>query len=64
MDAEKFAKEAVGSIFNRENEVSIADIWLPIVGIVMRNLCPDLFFRMMVWNAKNQAKAVKEAKNE
>lgn len=62
MEPDLFAKEAVGAIYNLENEVSIGDQWSPVVGLVLRNLCPDLFFRLMLWNSKNQSKAVKEAK--
>ena len=64
MEPDRFAREAVAAMYNGENEVSIADKWTPVVAMVMRNLCPDLFFRMMEWNAKNQAKAVREAKSE
>lgn len=64
MDPERFAREAVAAIYNGENEVSIADKWTPVLAMVVRNLCPDLFFRMMEWNAKNQSKAVKEAKSQ
>ena len=44
--------------------MSIGDQWSPVAGLVLRNLCPDLFFRMMVFKAKNQSKAVAEAKSE
>ncbi len=64
MDPEKFAKEAVGAIYNNENEVSIAEKWSPVFGMVMRNICPDLVFQALLWNAKNQSKAVTEAKKE
>lgn len=59
-----FAKEAVGAIFNKENEVSIGEKWSPILGMVLRNLCPDLTFKALEWNAKNQSKAVANAKSE
>lgn len=48
MDPKKFAKEAVAAAYNDENEVSIAERWAPIAGIVMRNLCPDLVFRLLL----------------
>jgi len=64
MEPDRFAREAVASMYNRENEVSIADKWSPVFAMIMRNLCPDLFFKMMEINAKNQSKAVKEAKTE
>ena len=57
-----FAKQAVGAIYNNENEVMVSDIWGPAFGVVLRNLCPDLFFFMMFKNAKNQEKAVANAK--
>lgn len=58
MEPDKFAKQAVGAIYNNENEVSIGEKWLPVVGLVMRNLCPDLSFKGLAMNAKNQSKAV------
>jgi short-subunit dehydrogenase len=64
MDPERFAREAVGAIYNKENEVSIADKWFPVAGIIIRNLCPDLYCRFMLFNAKNQSKAVADAKAE
>ena len=42
----------------------VSDQWLPSIGVVLRNLCPDLFFMMMVRNAKNQEKAVVNAKKQ
>ena len=64
MDAGKFAREAVGETCNNENEVSIGEKWMPVFGMVVRNLCPDLAFRALVWNAKNQSKAVADSKSE
>lgn len=64
MAPDRFAKEAVSAIYNNENEVSIADQWKPVAGIVLRNICPDLVFYMLYKNAKNQSKAVAEAKSE
>ena len=54
MPADLFAKEALGAIYNNENEVMVSDQWMPAIGVVLRNLCPDLFFFMMARNAKNQ----------
>jgi hypothetical protein len=34
------------------------------LAIQLRNLCPDLTFFGLIWNSKNQSKALKEAKNE
>lgn len=62
LDARAFARQAVAAAYNGENEVSIANIWFPIAGIVMRNLCPDLVFKMLLSNAKNQSKAIADAK--
>ena len=64
MAPDLFAKEALGAIYNNENEVMVSDQWLPSIGVVLRNLCPDLFFMMMVRNAKNQEKAVVNAKKQ
>jgi dehydrogenase/reductase SDR family protein 7B len=64
MDPARFAKEAVGAIFNKENEVSIGDQWVPLIGLVFRNICPDLIFKFLLHNAKNQSKAIAEGKKE
>ena len=40
----------------------VSDQWLPTIGVIMRNLCADLFFMMMARNAKNQERAVANAK--
>ena len=64
MPADLFAKEVLGAIYNHENEVMVSDQWMPAIGVVLRNLCPDLFFFMMARNAKNQEKAVANAKKE
>jgi len=54
----------VAAAYNKENEVSIAKKWSPILGIVMRNICPDLVFRMLLHNAKSQSKAEVGKKKE
>jgi short-subunit dehydrogenase len=54
MDPALFAKEAVGAIYNNENEVSVSDDWLPMFGVIIRNLCPDLAFKLLSRNAKTQ----------
>lgn len=64
MEPEKFAREAVGAIYNKENEVSIGEQWSPVLGIILRNICPDLAFQALLRNAKNQEKAVKGSKAE
>ena len=64
MEPDAFAKETVGAIFNNENEVSVSNNWMPILGIVLRNLCPDLVFALLYRNGKNQKEAVKNAKTE
>ena len=54
----------MAAAYNNENEVSIAKSWVPIFGIVLRNICPDLGFFFLLKNAKNQSKAVTNAKKE
>ena len=57
MQPQVFAREAVAAAYNKQNEVSIAKKWSPIFGIVMRNICPDLVFSLLLQNAKSQSKA-------
>ena len=54
----------MGAIWNNENEVSIGEQWKPVLGLILRNLCADFYFKMMEFNARNQSKAVKQAKKE
>lgn len=54
----------MAAAYNKENEVSIAKKWSPILGILMRNICPDLVFRMLLHNAKSQSKAEVGKKKE
>jgi hypothetical protein len=42
----------------------ISEGWLIAIGIVIRNLCPDLSFRVLLHNAKNQSKAIAEGKKK
>ncbi|MFY8046544.1 MAG: SDR family NAD(P)-dependent oxidoreductase, partial [Chitinophagaceae bacterium] len=64
MSPAKFAKHAVGAIYNNENEVSICDDWAPVFGIIFRNTCPDIAFFMQFQNAKAQQHAVENAKTD
>lgn len=64
MEVEAFAVEAVKAIYRKENEAQISRSIIVPIGIQLRNLCPDLAFSALVWNSKNQSKAVKEAKSE
>lgn len=59
MDVNVFASEAVKAIYRGENETQISKSWLLPLSIQMRNLCPDLTFYGLIWNSKNQSKAVK-----
>ncbi len=54
----------MAAAYNKENEVSIAKNWSPILGIVMRNICPDLVFRILLLKAKSQSKAEVGEKKE
>lgn len=44
MSPAKFAKDAIGGIYNNENEVTVSDGWAPIFGVILRNICPDIAF--------------------
>lgn len=63
MDPAAFAKDAVKGIYNNENELTVSNDWLPMIGIPLRNLCPDLAFFMLKLNAKTQQRAVDNAKD-
>lgn len=64
MSPAKFAKEAVGAIYNKENEVSVSEDWAPLFGILMRNTWPDGAFFLLGKNAKAQQHAVDHAKED
>jgi short-subunit dehydrogenase len=64
MEVDAFATEAVKAIFRGENEAQISKSLVVPLGIQLRNICPDLAFLALVFNSKNQSKAVKEAKSE
>ena len=59
MDVEAFAVEAVQAIYRGENETQISRSFMVPIGIQLRNICPDLTFLGLIWNSKNQSKAVK-----
>jgi short-subunit dehydrogenase len=53
MDAGEMARQAVRAIYLRVNEVYIGKEWLPVIALILRNICPDLAFRALVSSAKD-----------
>ncbi len=53
MDAGEMARQAVRAIYVRAKEVYIGKEWLPVIALILRQICPDLAFRALASSAKD-----------